>query len=198
MPAQTVMPSNNDLRDAREMLISELQEHALVQEDVVLSNGQRSSYYVDAKRAILQRPAFEAVGQLIVDAARRFEAQAVGGLTIGAEPVAFSIFQTEEADDLSIFIVRKERKKHGLQRSIEGPDLSPGTRCLVVDDVVTSGSSTIEAIEKVREAGVEVVGAIAVVDRLAGGSEAIQNILGDAPFEALVTIDDVYPDRPDR
>jgi orotate phosphoribosyltransferase len=93
--------------------------------------------------------------------------------------------------------VRKERKAHGLQRWIEGPELASGERCLVVEDVVTTGGSTVAAIERVREEGLEVVGVVSVLDRLAGGAEAIAAAAG-APYVPLTTIDDVYPDRPDR
>ena len=97
------------------------------------------------------------------------------------------------------FIVRKERKEHGLQRWIEGPEPVPGERCLIVEDVVTTGGSTIEAIARVRSEGVVVAGVVSVLDRLAGGGEAIQAALGaDAPYTALSTIDDIYPERPDR
>ena len=94
--------------------------------------------------------------------------------------------------------MRKETKAHGLQRRIEGPLLEPGDRCLVVEDVVTSGGSTLQAIEALGEAGHAIAGVLAVVDRLAGGAERIRAAIGDAPYEALATIDDLYPDRPDR
>ena len=100
--------------------------------------------------------------------------------------------------DVKAFFVRKEAKAHGLQRRIEGPPLEPGERCLIVEDVVTSGGSTIRAIEAVREEGYEVGGVVAVLDRLAGGAEAIRAAAAGAPYEALVTIDDIHPDRPDR
>ena len=93
--------------------------------------------------------------------------------------------------------MRKERKEHGLQRWVEGPLLEPGERCLVVEDVVTTGGSTIKAIERIREEGLEVAGVVSVLDRLAGGGEAIEQAAG-APYRALTTIDDVYPERPDR
>ena len=99
---------------------------------------------------------------------------------------------------MKAFFVRKEAKAHGLQRRIEGPPLEEGDRCLIVEDVVTSGSSTLAAIEAVQEAGLEVCGVVAVLDRLAGGGEAIAAAARGAPYDALTTIDDVYPDRPDR
>jgi orotate phosphoribosyltransferase len=95
------------------------------------------------------------------------------------------------------FFVRKQAKRHGLQRRIEGPPLAPEDRCVVVEDVVTTGGSTLEAIEALREARHEICGVISVLDRLAGGSAAIEREAG-APYLALSTIDDVYPDRPDR
>jgi len=92
--------------------------------------------------------------------------------------------------------VRGGREQHGLQRWVEGP-VEPGTRCLVVEDTVTTGGSTVRAIERMREEGLEIAGAVCVVDRLAGGGEAIAEAAG-APFHSLVTIDDLYPERPDR
>jgi orotate phosphoribosyltransferase len=99
--------------------------------------------------------------------------------------------------DVKAFFVRKEAKAHGLQRRIEGPLLEPEDRCLIVEDVVTTGGSTLLSIEAVREAGHEIVGVVSVLDRLAGGAERIEEAAG-APYLPLATIDDVYPDRPDR
>jgi orotate phosphoribosyltransferase len=100
--------------------------------------------------------------------------------------------------DVKAFFVRKDAKAHGLQRRIEGPPLDQGERCLIVEDVVTTGGSTVQAIEAVRGAGHDVCGVITVLDRLAGGAEAIRLAAEDAPYEPLSTIDEVYPDRPDR
>ena len=94
--------------------------------------------------------------------------------------------------------MRKETKAHGLQRRIEGPLLEPGERCLIVEDVVTTGGSTLQAIEAVREAGHEIVGVITVLDRLAGGAERDRRRRRARRTSALATIDDVYPERPDR
>ena len=100
--------------------------------------------------------------------------------------------------DVKAFFVRKETKQHGLQRRIEGPPLAGGERCLIVEDVVTTGGSTVQAIEAVRGAGHEVCGVVAILDRLAGGADAIARASAGAPYEPLATIDDVYPERPDR
>ena len=114
---------------------------------------------------------------------------------MGADPLACAAIAADPG--LLGFFVRKERKEHGLQRWIEGPVLEPGARCLVVEDVVTTGGSTVKAIERVREDGLEVVGVVCVLDRLAGGAEAIGEAAG-APLRALTTIDEIYPERPDR
>jgi orotate phosphoribosyltransferase len=182
---------------AREALRAELREHALVIGDVTLSSGQRTSYYVDAKRALLRPPAFRAVGELVAASAAELGARAVGGMTMGADPIACAALAAPGGEDLVAFFVRKERKEHGLQRWLEGPRLEPGTPCLVVEDVVTTGGSTVRAIERVREEGLDVRGVLCVVDRLAGGAEAIE-AAGGSPFRALVSIDELYPDRPDR
>jgi len=95
------------------------------------------------------------------------------------------------------FFVRKDAKAHGLQRRIEGPPLGPEDRCVVVEDVVTTGGSTLAAIAALQEAGLEICGVISVLDRLAGGGAVIEREAG-APYVALSTIDEVYPERPDR
>ena len=181
---------------ARERLVAALREHALVIGEVTLTSGGKAQYYVDAKRAILRREGFQALGELVAEEAQSTRATAVGGLTMGADPVACAALAA--GADVKAFFVRKERKEHGLQRWIEGPELEPGERCLVVEDVVTTGGSTVAAIERVTEEGFEVAGVVSVLDRLAGGEEAIRAAAEGAPYKALTTIDDVYPDRPDR
>jgi len=175
--------------------VAELREHALVTGKVTLSSGQEAEYYVDAKRAILRPEGFLALGELVAEEAGRRNAAAVGGLTMGADPVACAALAA--GAQVKAFFVRKDRKAHGLQRWVEGPPLEPGERCLIVEDVVTTGGSTVAAIERVREEGLEVVGVLSVLDRLAGGGQAIEAAAG-APYRALTTIDDLYPDRPDR
>jgi orotate phosphoribosyltransferase len=184
------------MTDARERLVAELREHALVLGEVTLTSGRTAQYYVDAKRAILRPEGFRALGELVAAEAGRVGARAVGGMTMGADPVACAALAA--GAQVKAFFVRKDRKQHGLQRWIEGPELDPGERCLVVEDVVTTGGSTVRALERVREEGLEIAGVVSVLDRLAGGAEAIRKAAGDAPYAALTTIDDVYPERPDR
>ena len=195
--------STSSLADARARLLADLREHALVIGEVTLTSGRRAEYYVDAKRAILLPGTFAALGVLVAERARAWRASAVGGVPVSAIPVACAALAggVEKA-----FIVRKERKAHGLQRWIEGPELARGERCVIVEDVVTTGGSTIEALERVCSEGLTVAGVVSVLDRLAGGGEAIQAALDDtgasgeerARYVALSTIDEVYPERPDR
>jgi orotate phosphoribosyltransferase len=179
---------------ARERLVAELRQHALVIGEVTLTSGRKASYYVDAKRAILRPATFRALGELVAAEARRVRASAVGGMSLGADPVACAALAADT--EVKAFLVRKERKEHGLQRWIEGPELEPGERCLIVEDVVTTGGSTVAAIERVRSEGLTVAGVVSVLDRLTGGAAAIE-AAAQAPYVALTTIDDVYPDRPD-
>jgi orotate phosphoribosyltransferase len=181
---------------ARETLIKELRRHAVVVGEVTLTSGQKADYYVDAKRAVLRPAGFGALAELVAAYALEWEATAVGGLTMGADAPACAALAG--GADVKAFFVRKETKQHGLQRRVEGPPLAQGERCLIVEDVVTTGGSTVQAIEAVREEGHDVCGVIAIVDRLAGGADAIVRAADGAPYEPLATIDDVYPERPDR
>lgn len=178
---------------AREALVAELREHALVIGDVVLTSGATASYYVDAKRAILRPAGFRALGTLLAERVAEWDATAVGGMTMGADPVACAALAG--GADVKAFFVRKESKAHGLQRRVEGPLLGDDDRCVVVEDVVTTGGSTLAAIEALQAEGRTIVGVVSVLDRLAGGGEKIAAAAG-APYVALTTIDDVYPERP--
>jgi orotate phosphoribosyltransferase len=186
----------SQLDSALSTLLAELREHALVLGEVTLSSGQKASYYVDARRALLRPPGFRAAGELIAAAAAEVGANAVGGPVMAAIPLACAAIAAPRGNGLVGFFVRKERKAHGMQRWIEGP-VESGAPCLVVEDTVTTGGSTVAAIERMREEGLEIAGALCVVDRLAGGGSAIAEAAG-APFRALVTIDELYPERPDR
>ena len=179
--------------------------------EVVLTSGATASYYVDAKRAILRPAGFAALGELVRGFVEEWGASAVGGLTMGADPGACAALAGAGGGggpgsagvpgaaggpgrELKAFFVRKETKSHGLQRRIEGPPLDSSDRCLVVEDVVTTGGSTLAAIAALQEEGLEICGVLSVLDRLAGGGAAIEAAAG-APYVALTTIDDVYPER---
>jgi orotate phosphoribosyltransferase len=185
----------SDVAAARAALVEELRRHALVIGEVTLTSGATAQYYVDAKRAILRPAGFRALAELTAHYARQWEATAVGGLTMGADAPACAALAG--GADVKAFFVRKDVKAHGLQRRVEGPPLEDAERCLIVEDVVTTGGSTIQAIEAVRAEGHAVCGVVAILDRLAGGADAIRRAADGAPYEPLATIDDVYPDRPD-
>jgi orotate phosphoribosyltransferase len=183
------------LTAARARLIAELREHALVIGRVTLTSGAEAEYYVDAKRAILRPEGFAALAALIAAQVGEWRGTAVGGMTMGADPVACAGLAGGAL--AKGFFVRKDAKAHGLQRRVEGPLLEDSDRCVVVEDVVTTGGSTLAAIEVLKAEGRMICGVISVLDRLAGGGEAIEAAAG-APYRALTTIDEVYPDRPDR
>jgi orotate phosphoribosyltransferase len=180
---------------ARDQLLAELRAHALVIGEVVLTSGATAQYLVDAKRAILLPTGFAALSELVAAQAREWNATAVGGMTMGADPIACAALAG--GADVKAFFVRKEAKAHGLGRRIEGPLLEPSDRCMLVEDVVTTGGSTLRALEAIRAEGHQVCGVLAILDRLSGGVEAIQEAAG-VPVVALTTIDEVYPERPDR
>jgi orotate phosphoribosyltransferase len=180
---------------ARDRLIEELRAHALIIGTVTLTSGAQAEYYVDAKRAILRAAGFRALSELVAEAARDWDATAVGGMTMGADPVACAALAG--GADVKAFFVRKESKAHGLQRRVEGPPLDDADRCLVVEDVVTTGGSTVAAIEALQAEGRTIVGVVSVLDRLAGGGARIEAAAG-APYRPLATIDDVYPERGER
>ena len=180
---------------ARDRLVAALREHALVIGRVTLTSGREADYYVDAKRAILLPAGFRALGELLAERVREWDATAVGGMTMGADPVACAALAG--GADVKAFFVRNESKAHGLQRRVEGPLLTGEDRCVVVEDVVTTGGSTLAAIEALQDEGRRIVGVVSVLDRLAGGAGRIEEAAG-APYVPLATIDDVYPDRPDR
>jgi orotate phosphoribosyltransferase len=183
------------LESARIELVAQLRAHALVIGEVTLTSGAVASYYVDAKRAILRPEGFRALATLVTARALEWNATAIGGMTMGADPVACAALAG--GSQAKAFFVRKETKAHGLQRRIEGPPLLPEDRCLVVEDVVTTGGSTLAAIAALQEVGHTICGVLSVLDRLAGGGSAIEAAAG-APYLALTTIDEVYPERQER
>jgi orotate phosphoribosyltransferase len=166
-----------------------LRDHALVRESVVLASGRRSSYYFDARQVLLDPEGAALSGALAWDALRDAAPAAVGGLTLGADPLVCAVSAAAWAEQRRVtgFFVRKEAKKHGLQQWIEGPFIEEGTPVAVVDDVLTSGGSLISAVEKARHAGGVVVAALVVIDRDEGGRDAAVAALGDAPLHALFT-----------
>lgn len=168
----TQTPTRTEAREELRRLITEL---AVVRGRVTLSSGREADYYVDLRRISLHGGASPLVGAVLQDLVADWSFEAVGGLTMGADPVATAMLHAAAAGggSLDAFVVRKEGKAHGLQRRIEGPDVA-GRRVLVVEDTSTTGSSALTAVEAVREAGAEVVGVAVIVDRATGAREAVE------------------------
>ena len=154
----------------RDELLSLIKELAVVHGAVTLSSGQQADYYIDLRRITLHRTAAPLVGRLLLDLTADWSYEAVGGLTLGADPVATAMLHASEGK-LDGFVVRKAEKKHGMQQRIEGPSVA-GRRVLVVEDTSTTGSSPLTAVQALREAGAEIAGVAMIVDR--GGVEVIR------------------------
>ncbi|WP_216894305.1 orotate phosphoribosyltransferase [Nocardia alni] len=155
----------------RDRLAELVRELAVVHGRVTLSSGKEADYYVDLRRATLHHEAAPLIGKLLRELASDWEFDAVGGLTMGADPVASAMMHTP-GRPLDAFVVRKAAKTHGMQRQIEGPDIS-GKRVLVVEDTTTTGNSPVTAVRALREAGATVVGVATVVDRETGADQII-------------------------
>ena len=163
--------------------------------DFTLSSGKKSSYYLDCRMTTLDPRGALLIGSLILEGVqkRSIEADAIGGLTMGADPIATSVAVVSaiQGKPLPAFIVRKEAKGHGTQRSIEGYDGKPGSRVIVVDDVCTTGDSILKAADKAEEAGYQVAAAFCVVDRQEGGREVITKRF---PLYSLFTAEELLKD----
>lgn len=156
---------------ARENLKSEILKKAVVHGKVILSSGKEADYYVDLRRVTLDAVAAPLVGEVMLDLTKDLDFEAVGGLTLGADPVATAMMHVaaQKGRKLDSFVVRKAEKAHGLQRRIEGPDVK-GRRVLAVEDTSTTGGSVLTAVEALKEAGAIIVGVAVIVERGAAGA----------------------------
>jgi orotate phosphoribosyltransferase len=172
----------------RDRLLLLIREHAVVHGRVTLSSGQQADSYVDLRRITLHHEAAPLVGSVLLATTDGWDYAAVGGLTLGADPVAAAMLHAAASigRDLDAFVVRKEGKAHGLQRRIEGPDVA-GRRVLAVEDTSTTGGSVLTAVEALREAGAQVVGVAVIVDRGAGPAVRAAGL----EYRAAYVLDDV-------
>ncbi|MED7948687.1 MULTISPECIES: orotate phosphoribosyltransferase [unclassified Streptomyces] len=172
----------------RDALLAQIKDKAVVHGKVTLSSGKEADYYVDLRRITLDGRAAPLVGRVMLDATSHLEYDAVGGLTLGADPVAASMLHAAAARgrELDAFVVRKAGKAHGLQRRIEGPEIK-GRRVLAVEDTSTTGGSVLTAVEALREAGAEVVGVAVIVER--GAAPAIE--AAGLPYVTAYTLEDL-------
>lgn len=156
---------------ARTRLAELVNQLAVVHGQVTLSSGRLADYYVDLRRATLHHEAGPLIGILLRQLTSDWSFEAAGGLTLGADPVATAMMHAP-GPPLDAFVVRKEAKAHGLQRRIEGPDVT-GRRVLVVEDTTTTGASPLAAVQALREAGADVVGVATIVDRGTGADRVL-------------------------
>jgi orotate phosphoribosyltransferase len=176
--------------DDRDQLLAQVRDKAVVHGRVTLSSGKEADYYVDLRRVTLDAEAAPLVGRVMLDLTRDWQYDAVGGLTLGADPVATAMLHAAAAQGrrLDAFVVRKAEKAHGLQRRIEGPDVA-GRRVLAVEDTSTTGGSVLTAVDALREAGAEVVGVAVIVDRSTGARQRVEEAGCDYRF--AVGLDDL-------
>lgn len=183
---------------AREQLVRLLRERSFEQRRVVLASGRESDFFIDCKQAVLTAEGHALVGALMLEALSALPGcDAVAGVELGGCPLAsaVSLMSYLRGTPLPALYVRKEAKDHGSRRQVEGDKaLTPGLRVVMLEDVITTGGSTLKAVEKLRAAGAEVVGVIALVDRLEGGAEAIR--AAGLPVVAICTRRDFLPDQP--
>ncbi|RNL60445.1 orotate phosphoribosyltransferase [Nocardioides marmoriginsengisoli] len=159
----------------RDVLLDQVNTKAVVRGKVTLASGREADYYVDMRRVTLDADAAPAIGRTVLALTEDWEYDAVGGLTLGADPIAVAMMHQAAAAGrrLDAFVIRKSQKVHGLQKLIEGPDVA-GRRVLAVEDTSTTGGSVLEAVAALRAAGATVVGVAVVVDRDTGAREAVE------------------------
>lgn len=169
------MDGMTNIAEDRARLLQLIKDNAIVHGKVTLSSGKEADYYVDLRRISLSGEAAPLVGRVMRDLTKDFDYIAVGGLTLGADPVATSMLHAAAAagEKVDAFVVRKAGKAHGLQQRIEGPSIK-GRRVLVVEDTTTTGASPLEAVAACREEGAEVVGVATIADRATGAQEKIE------------------------
>jgi orotate phosphoribosyltransferase len=175
------------LAAARDELRSLIATRAFRYGDFTLSSGRRSTYYIDGKQVTLDGRGLWLVSRLILERCHELHAEAVGGLTLGADPIAAGVAALSGAEPPAVaaFIVRKQEKGHGTGQGIEGPPLRAGARVVLVDDALTTGGSLLQARDRVAETGAQIVEAICVVDREEGGRENLE--AAGVPVHALFT-----------
>lgn len=164
-----------DEKTVREELLKLVQEKAVRKGKHTLSSGKKSDYYIDGKQITLDPKGILLVAKTILSMLHGVQADAVGGPTLGADPMAAAValLSSQTGRPLKAFIVRKEEKKHGTQKRIEGPELEPGDRVVVVEDVITSGKSVFEAIQELEKKKCRVVKVICLVDREEGAKDLL-------------------------
>lgn len=188
--AELVLPRYPTMQYDRQALIDLIRAQALKFGDFTLASGKKASFYLDCRKVTLDGRGANLIGAGMLAMLDDDYPDAVGGMAIGADPITGAIITLsgQSSRPLRGFIVRKEAKQHGTGRAVEGP-VQAGDRVVIVEDVITTGGSALQAIEHARAAGLQVIGALAIIDRLAGGAEAFAAI--GVPLRSLLTIADL-------
>lgn len=174
---------------SRERLIALFRERALKFGDFTLASGKKATYYLDGKQITLHSEGLRLVSEGLLDLLSDVAFDAIGGMSIGADPIIGGVLTVagERGRSLEGFLVRKATKDHGTKRFVEGP-VRPGSKVVIVDDVVTTGGSALESVDRIQEFGCEVVLVVAVIDRLEGGAANFES--RGLPLRSLLTIRD--------
>ena len=190
MTSTTHEPSSSDLAADRQALIDLIGDEAVFHGDFTLSSGKKATYYVDMRKLTLDHRAAPAIGRLVLDAIADLDVDAVGGLTLGADPIANAVLHASVAAGTPVdaFIVRKEPKDHGRGRQIEGAEVA-GKRVVIVEDTSTTGQSPLKAAEVAAAAGADVVAVVTVVDRKTGAQAAVE--AAGYRWRSVIDLDDL-------
>ena len=182
--------STPELESERRALVDLIAAEAVFHGDFTLSSGKKATYYVDMRKLTLDHRAAPAIGRLVLDAVRDLNADAVGGLTLGADPIANAVMYASVAAGTPVdaFVVRKEPKDHGRGRQIEGAEVA-GKRVVIVEDTSTTGGSPLKAAEVVAAAGAEIVAVVTVVDRKTGAQAAVE--AAGYEWRSIIDLDDL-------
>ncbi|AXA96533.1 MAG: orotate phosphoribosyltransferase [Microbacterium sp. 69-7] len=182
--------STPELESERRALVDLIAAEAVFHGDFTLSSGKKATYYVDMRKLTLDHRAAPAIGRLVLDAVRDLNADAVGGLTLGADPIANAVMHASVAAGTPVdaFVVRKEPKDHGRGRQIEGAEVT-GKRVVIVEDTSTTGGSPLKAAEVVAAAGAEIVAVVTVVDRKTGAQAAVE--AAGYEWRSIIDLDDL-------
>ena len=178
------------LESDRQSLIALIGEEAVFHGDFTLSSGKKATYYVDMRKLTLDHRAAPAIGRLVLDIVRDLDVDAVGGLTLGADPIANAVLHASVAAGTPVdaFVVRKEPKDHGRGRQIEGAEVA-GKRVVIVEDTSTTGGSPLKAAQVVKDAGADVVAVVTVVDRKTGAQAAVE--VAGFEWRSIIDLDDL-------
>ncbi len=182
--------STPELESERRALVDLIAADAVFHGDFTLSSGKKATYYVDMRKLTLDHRAAPAIGRLVLDAVRDLDVDAVGGLTLGADPIANAVMHASVAAGTPVdaFVVRKEPKDHGRGRQIEGAEVA-GKRVVIVEDTSTTGGSPLKAAEVAAAAGAEIVAVVTVVDRKTGAQAAVE--AAGYEWRSIIDLDDL-------